>query len=51
MASIGVQLAGLSTLAPNQEKKLAKLVVSAMIAGNTACLMTACVAGIFYESK
>ena len=40
----------LCTVAPEQGPKLAKLVVSAMIAGNTACLMTACIAGIFYES-
>ena len=36
-------------MAPKQGDKLAKLVVSAMIAGNTACLITACIAGIFYE--
>lgn len=47
--SIGIQLGGLSPLAPNQAPKLAKLVFSAMIAGNTACLITACIAGIFYE--
>jgi nucleoside permease NupC len=29
---------------------LAKLVFSAMIAGNTACFMTACIAGIFYDA-
>ncbi|KAL3931744.1 MAG: hypothetical protein SGARI_004132 [Bacillariaceae sp.] len=48
-ASIGVQLGTLNTLAPNQSKRLAKIVLSAMIAGNTACIMTACIAGIFYE--
>uniref|UniRef100_A0A7S1VSV7 Sodium/nucleoside cotransporter n=1 Tax=Grammatophora oceanica TaxID=210454 RepID=A0A7S1VSV7_9STRA len=48
--SIGIQLGGLTPLAPNQGKKLAKLVFSAMIAGNTACFMTACIAGIFYEA-
>lgn len=47
--SIGIQLGGLTPLAPNQGKKLAKLVFSAMVAGNTACFMTACIAGIFYE--
>lgn len=49
VGSIGVQLGGLIPMAPNQGRKIAKLVVSAMIAGNTACLMTACIAGIFYE--
>jgi nucleoside transporter len=47
--SIGVQLGGLTPMAPNQGKSLAKLVFSAMVAGNTACFMTACIAGIFYE--
>lgn len=49
--SIGIQLGGLTPLAPNQGPKLAKLVFSAMIAGNTACLLTACIAGIFYEAE
>ena len=49
LSSIGIQLGGLTPLAPNQGKKLAKLGFSAMIAGNTACFMTACIAGIFYE--
>lgn len=40
MGSIGIQLGGLTPLAPNQGPKLAKLVFSAMIAGNTACLIT-----------
>lgn len=51
ISSIGIQLGGLTPMAPNQGKNLAKLVVSAMIAGNTACLVTACIAGIFYEEK
>lgn len=48
LSSIGIQLGGLTPLAPNQAKKLAKVAFSAMIAGNTACFMTACIAGIFY---
>jgi pyrimidine nucleoside transport protein len=47
--SIGIQLGGLTPLAPNQGTKLAKLVMSAMIVGNTACIMTACIAGLFYK--
>ena len=42
--SIGIQLAALTSLAPNQSKRLAKIVLSAMIGGNTACLLTAGVA-------
>jgi len=34
-ASIGIQLGGISPLAPNQVPKLAKLIVSAMFVGNT----------------
>ncbi len=49
VGSIGVQLGGLTPLAPNKAENLAKLVTSAMIAGNTACFMTASIAGIFYE--
>lgn len=49
LGSVGIQLGGLTPLAPNQGEKLAKLVMSAMIAGNTACIMTACIAGIFYK--
>jgi nucleoside permease NupC len=49
--SVGIQLGGLTPLAPNQGKKLAKLVLSAMFAGNMACFVTACIAGIFYEEK
>merc|ERR1712048_323758 len=47
--SIGIQLGGLTPMAPNQAKNLSSLVVSAMIAGNTACFITGCVAGLFYE--
>lgn len=51
-SSIGVQLGGLVPIAPNQSKQLARLVFSAMIAGNIACFMTACVAGVLVkESK
>lgn len=49
LSSIGIQLGGLTPMAPNQGNKLAKVAFSAMIAGNTACFMTACIAGIFYE--
>ena len=47
--SIGIQLGGLTPLAPKQGPKLAKLVTSAMIVGNTACILTACIAGLFYK--
>ncbi|CAK0900477.1 unnamed protein product [Prorocentrum cordatum] len=46
VASIGVQVGGLAALCPEKKYVYVSLVVSAMIAGNTCCLMTAAVAGI-----
>ncbi|MFT5725202.1 MAG: CNT family concentrative nucleoside transporter [Bacteroidia bacterium] len=47
-ASIGIQIGGIGTIAPNQRPTLAKLGLKALLAGTLACLMTAAVAGIFY---
>ena len=44
-ASIGVQLGALGAMAPDKKPTLSRIVVRAMIAGNVACFMTACVAG------
>jgi nucleoside permease NupC len=49
--SVGIQLGGLIPLAPNQGKKLAKLVHRAMFAGNKACFVTACIAGISMKKR
>jgi len=46
LGSIGIQLGGLGPLAPNRQDAMTKVVFRAMIAGNIACFMTACVAGI-----
>lgn len=48
-ASIGIQLGALGAMAPNRKRDLAKLVFSAMIAGNVACFATACIAGLLYD--
>lgn len=45
-ASIGIQIAGIGGIAPSRRSDLAKLGLRAMIAGNLACLQTACVVGI-----
>ncbi len=45
--SIGIQIGGIAVLAPNQRSNLATLALRAMIGGMVACLMTACVAGMF----
>ncbi len=46
-ASIGIQIGGISTIAPNQRGTLAKLGMRALVGGTLACLMTASIAGMF----
>jgi len=46
-ASIGIQLGGITPLAPDRKKDIAKLAFKAMIGGAFASWMTASVAGIF----
>jgi CNT family concentrative nucleoside transporter len=45
IASIGIQIGGISQLAPNQRKNLTELGFKALLGGTIACLMCACVAG------
>ena len=47
-ASIGIQIGGISQLAPNQRKNLTELGVKALIGGTIACLMCGCIAGALY---
>lgn len=47
-ASIGIQIGGISIIAPNQKKNLSQLGFKALIGGTIACLMTACIAGMFF---
>jgi CNT family concentrative nucleoside transporter len=46
LASIGVQLGGIGSLAPERSGDLARFGLRAMIGGNLASFMTACVAGV-----
>ncbi|MDJ0688246.1 MAG: NupC/NupG family nucleoside CNT transporter [Xenococcaceae cyanobacterium MO_188.B32] len=46
IGSIGIQIGGLSAIAPSRQADLAKLSIRALAAGSIACFMTACVAGI-----
>ncbi len=46
-ASIGIQIGGISALAPSQRKNLTELGVKAMIGGTIASFLTACIAGMF----
>lgn len=45
-ASIGIQIGGIGSLAPNQRHNLSTLGIKALIGGTIACLMTACIAGM-----
>ena len=45
IASIGIQIGGISQLAPTQRKNLTELGFKALIGGTIACLMCACIAG------
>jgi CNT family concentrative nucleoside transporter len=45
-ASIGIQIGGISALAPGQRKNLTELGMKAMIGGTIACFFTAIVAGM-----
>lgn len=44
-ASIGIQIGGISQLAPNQRRNLTELGLKALLGGTIACLMCACIAG------
>jgi CNT family concentrative nucleoside transporter len=46
-ASIGIQIGGISALAPERKTDLSRLALRAMIGGAFACWMTATIAGIF----
>nr|XP_054774837.1 solute carrier family 28 member 3-like [Lytechinus pictus] len=48
IGSIGIQLGGLTPMAPSKAKDLAAVAVRALIAGTIACFMTACIAGILF---
>ena len=47
-ASIGIQIGGISSLAPNQRLALTELGLKSLIGGTVACFLTACVAGMLY---
>ena len=49
VSSIGLQIGALTPLAPEKAKSFSKLALSAMIAGNTACLMTGATAGLLFD--
>lgn len=48
-ASIGIQIGGISAIAPGQRQTLTSLGIKALIGGTIACLLTATVAGMLYQ--
>ncbi|HEY5552194.1 MAG TPA: nucleoside transporter C-terminal domain-containing protein [Opitutaceae bacterium] len=46
-SSIGIQIGGISALAPGQRENLVRLGMRALLGGTVACLLTACVARLF----
>jgi concentrative nucleoside transporter, CNT family len=46
LASIGIQIGGISQLAPNQRRNLTELGFKALLGGTIACLMCGCIAGM-----
>ncbi|BFY97092.1 hypothetical protein BsWGS_00132 [Bradybaena similaris] len=49
LSSMGVQLGALGAMAPHRKSDMSKIVFRAMVAGNIACFVTACIAGLFYQ--
>ncbi|OAV45707.1 NupC/NupG family nucleoside CNT transporter [Lewinella sp. 4G2] len=50
-ASIGIQVGGIGAIAPGQRKNLTDLGLIALLGGTIACLMTGCIAGLFYATS
>jgi CNT family concentrative nucleoside transporter len=48
-SSIGIQIGGISALAPERRADLSKLALRAMLGGAFACWMTATIAGVFLD--
>ena len=48
-SSIGIQIGGISSLAPNQRPTLTELGVKALIGGTVACFITGAIAGIVVQ--
>lgn len=50
-ASIGIQIGGISAIAPNQRGILTDLGLKSLIAGTFACFMTAIIAGMLFQTQ
>lgn len=50
-ASVGVQIAGLSYLAPSRRGAISQVALRAFISGSAACFLTACIAGALIQGE
>ena len=48
ISSIGIQIGGIGGMAPGQKSAIAKLGFLAVLGGNLACFLSACIAGIIF---
>ncbi len=51
IASMAIFVGGISALAPEKTKELSQVALRALLAATLACMMTGCVAGIFYSGE
>lgn len=51
LASMAIFVGGLNALAPGRTGDIARVALRALVAATLACLMTACVAGIFFAKE
>lgn len=51
IASMAIFVGGISALAPEKTKELSQVALRALLAATLACMMTGCVAGIFYSGQ
>lgn len=51
IASMAIFVGGVAALAPSRKKDIAAMGFRALIAATLACLMTACIAGVFFTQK
>jgi CNT family concentrative nucleoside transporter len=49
LGSIGIQLGGMAVLAPAKRPVLAELGIRALIGGTIASILTATIAGVFFQ--
>lgn len=51
VASMSIFVGGICALAPDKTRQISQVAVRALFAATLACLMTACIAGIFYSDQ